>query len=113
LNSGDISEKDLVERYNIESVKTLKIDAEGHDKDILKTLTNTITQHKPVLITEIYNGLNPNEITDLLDTIHSLGYKAYDEEINHLDLNSLGKEIQSVLDINPNSGHNLVCIYGS
>jgi FkbM family methyltransferase len=105
----------FIQENNIEvgNISLIKIDAEGHDKDILKTLTNTITQHKPVLITEIYNGLNPNEITDLLDTIHSLGYKAYDEEINHLDLNSLGKEIQSVLDINPNSGHNLVCIYGS
>jgi hypothetical protein len=37
----------------------------------------------------------------------------FDEEINHLDLNNLGKEIKSVNDINPNSGHNLICIYGS
>ena len=65
------------------------------------------------MITEIYNGLNPNEITDLLDTIHSLGYKAYDEEINNLDLDNLGKEIKSISDINPNSGHNLICTYGS
>ena len=105
----------FIQENNIEvgNISLIKIDAEGHDKDILKTLTNTISTHKPVLITEIYNGLNPNEITDLLDTIHSLGYKAYDEEINHLDLNNLGKEIKSVLDINPNSGHNLICIYGS
>lgn len=102
----------FIQENNIEvgNISLIKIDAEGHDKDILKTLTNTIIIHKPVLITEIYNGLNPNEITDLLNTIHLLGYKAYDEEINNLDLDNLGKEIKSVLDINPNSGHNLICI---
>jgi FkbM family methyltransferase len=103
----------FIQENNIEigNISLIKIDAEGHDKDILKTIKNIISSHKPILITEIYNGLNPNEITDLLDTIHSLGYKAYDEEINHLDLNNLGKEIQSISDINPSSGHNLICVY--
>jgi FkbM family methyltransferase len=102
----------FIQENNIDvgDISLIKIDAEGHDKDILKTLTNIITKHKPILITEIYNGLNSNEITDLLGTIHSLGYKVYDEEINHLDIDNLGKEIKSVLDINPNSGHNLICI---
>jgi FkbM family methyltransferase len=104
--------ENFIQENNIEvgNISLIKIDAEGHDKDILKTLTNILTTHKPILITEIYNGLNPNEIDDLLNTIHSLGYKAYDEEINHLDLNNLGKEIKSVTDINPNSGHNLICV---
>lgn len=101
------------ENINLKDVSLIKIDAEGHDKDILKTLKSIISTHKPILITEIYNGLNSSEITDLLDTIHSLGYKAYDEEVNHLNLDSLGKEIKSVIDINPNSGHNLICVYDS
>jgi FkbM family methyltransferase len=104
-----IQENDI----EIGNISLIKIDAEGHDKDILKTLANILITHKPVLITEIYNGLNSNEIDDLLNTIHLLGYKAYDEEINHLDLTNLGKEIKSVTDINPNSGHNLICIYDS
>jgi len=94
----------------IGNISLIKIDAEGHDKDILKTIKNIISTHKPILITEIYDGLSPNEIIDLLDTIHSLGYKAYDEAINHLDLDNLGKEIKSIADININSGHNLICI---
>jgi len=102
----------FIEENEIEvgNISLIKIDAEGHDKDILKTLTNIMTTHNPILITEIYNGLNLNEINDLLDTIHFLGYKAYDEEINHLDIDNLGKEIKSISDINPNSGHNLICI---
>lgn len=94
-------------------ISLIKIDAEGHDKDILKTLTNTISKHKPVLITEIYNGLKSNEINDLLNTIHSLGYKAYDEEINKGNIENPGKEITSINDINLGSGHNLLCIYDS
>ena len=49
---------------------------------------------------------------DLLDTIHSLGYKAYDEEINKFDIDNLGKEIYSLSDINvkANLGHNLICV---
>lgn len=110
-----INFENFIQEHEIElgNVSLIKIDAEGHDKDILKTLKHTISTHKPVLITEIYDGLHLNEITDLLDTIHELGYKAYDEEINHLDLDNLGKEIKSVNDIKPGSGHNLVCIYDS
>ena len=92
-------------------VSMIKIDAEGHDKDILKTIKGLITKHKPILITEIYNGLTALEVTDLLDTIHSLGYKAYDEEVNRLDLDNLGSEIKSTQDIKPGSGHNLICIH--
>ena len=101
----------FIQENNIEvgNISLIKIDAEGHDKDILKTLVNVITTHKPVLITEIYNGLNLNEINDLLDTIHLLGYKAYDEKVNYLDIHNLGKEIKTATDINPNSGHNLIC----
>lgn len=103
----------FVEENNIDlsNLSLIKIDAEGHDKDILKTLKPIIEKCTPYLITEIYDGLSLNEITDLLDTIHSLGYKAYDENHNKCNLNNLGKEIKSSLDITPGSGHNLFCIY--
>jgi len=92
-------------------ISLIKVDAEGHDKDILKTLKSTIQTHKPVLITEIYNGLVFSEVEDLLNTIRSLGYKAYDEEANKLNLDNLGKEIKTATDIHPGSGHNLICVY--
>lgn len=98
-------------KIELGNVSLIKIDAEGHDKDILKTLSNLIKTHTPVLITEIYDGLNAFEITDLLETIKSLGYKAYDESVNQLDINNLGNPINSANDIKPGSGHNLICIY--
>ena len=104
----------FIKENNIEltNVSLIKIDAEGHDKDILKTLTDVILTHKPVLITEIYNGLNYLEMQDLLDTIHSLGYRAYDEEVNKFNIDNLGKEIRTISDINvkSNLGHNLICV---
>ena len=98
---------------NLNHLSLIKIDAEGHDKDILKAIAPIITEYKPYLITEIYNGLSAAEIEDLLSTIHSLGYRAYDEEVNNLDIDNLGMEIKSVSDIKPGSGHNLICVYDS
>lgn len=92
-------------------ISLVKIDAEGHDKDILKSIKPILQKHKPVLITEIYNGLSTDETAELLNTIYELGYKAYDENNNHLDITNLGPEIRTAKDIQQGSGHNLICIY--
>lgn len=101
------------EGIELGNVSLIKIDAEGHDKDILKTLKPIIEQHKPYLITEIYNGLDLSEIQQLLDVVHSYGYTIYDEDFNKCNIDNLGNKIVSTQDINPKSGHNLFCIYGS
>ena len=101
------------ENINIDDLSLVKIDAEGHDKDIIKSISPILLKYKPVLITEIYNGLDESEVVELLSAIHSVGYKAYDEKVNNLDIDNLGKEILSVSDINISSGHNLICIHDS
>lgn len=101
------------EKIDIKNLSLVKIDAEGHDKDIIKSIAPILSEYKPVLITEIYNGLDESEVQELLDAIHSVGYKAYDEKVNNLDIDNLGKEILSVSDINISSGHNLICIHDS
>jgi len=98
------------ENIDIQDLSLVKIDAEGHDKEIIKTIRPILESHRPVLITEIYNGLDKTEVQDLIDTIHSIGYKAYDEKNNNLNIDNLGKEITSYQDINIESGHNLICI---
>jgi FkbM family methyltransferase len=105
----------FVEENDIDlgNISLIKIDAEGHDKDILKTLKKTISEHKPVLITEIYTGSNKNEIAELMSVIHSMGYKIYDEDKNDADIDNLGEEVKTPNDINPRSGHNLICIHDS
>jgi FkbM family methyltransferase len=99
------------ENIDIQDLSLVKIDAEGHDKEIIKTIRPILEKYKPVLITEIYNGLDELEVQELIDVIHSIGYKAYDEKNNNLDIDNLGKEITSFKDINIDSGHNLICVY--
>lgn len=101
-----INENDI----KLNKISLIKIDAEGHDRFILKNIKNIIDRYSPVIITEIYNGLSLREMQDLLDTIHSLGYRAYDEKTNLLDIDNLGSEIKTINDINPQSGHNLICV---
>jgi len=100
------------EYINLKSkISLIKIDAEGHDSSILNSIKPIIDLHKPVVITEIYDGLSRNETEYLLRTIHNLGYKAYDERNNMLNLQNLGPEVRSVDDIKQGSGHNLICIH--
>lgn len=99
------------ENIDIQDLSLVKIDAEGHDKEIIKTIRPILEKYKPILITEIYNGLDELEVQELIDVIHSIGYKAYDEKNNNLDIDNLGKEITSFKDINIDSGHNLICVY--
>lgn len=107
-------EKFLKEQnFNISPLSLIKIDAEGHDRFILRTLSNLIEEEKPVIITEIYNGLFLDEIDDLISTLHSLGYRVYDESFSNGDIENLGEEIKSPSQINPHSGHNLICLYDS
>lgn len=101
------------ENLDIENLSLVKIDAEGHDKDIIKTLFPLFEKHKPVLITEIYNGLDRQEVQELIDVIHNIGYKAYDEKNNNLNIENLGNEITSYNQVNISSGHNLICVYDS
>lgn len=99
--------------FDLSTISLIKIDAEGHDKEIIKTISPILQQYKPTLITEIYNGLDVDEVKELIDVIHSVGYRAYDEKVNNLDIENLGKEINDANDIDISSGHNLICVYDS
>ena len=105
----------VLEEINLieQNISLIKIDTEGHDKDILRTIVKVIDKHKPVIITEAYTGLSHSELQDLLNVIGDIGYAAYDEDKNKLDLKNLGEQITSVqyfYNNNLNSGHNLVCV---
>lgn len=108
VNATDFLQENHPDLLN--NISLIKIDAEGHDKDIIPTLEPIISKCKPTLITELYDGLNSKEIDKLLSVIYDLGYKPYDERNGVFDINNLGKEIKNYKDISPKSGHNLICI---
>jgi len=67
--------KDLVERYNIESVKTLKIDAEGHDTIIVNNILEGEHNVYPETIIFEANELTPDQTRiDTINKAKSIGY---------------------------------------
>lgn len=58
-------------------LELLKVDAEGYDKEILKTLTKIITTYKPTIMAECYKKLTTQERLELFDVISNNGYDLY------------------------------------
>lgn len=55
----------------------IKVDAEGYDKEILKTLKGVITEFKPTLITECFGPSTAEEKQELYDLLIHLGYEVF------------------------------------
>lgn len=107
---------DFLKTYHSDDIKNIsliKIDAEGHDKEILKTLKSLFNDIHPIIITEMYAGLRPTEITDLIDTLHNLSYDIYDIGTANegLDKSKELKKINSISDLKVGSHGNLICFY--
>lgn len=76
---GKNIEKYLYENYSsdLARLQLLKIDAEGYDKEILKTLSHLLTDYKPNIMAECYKRLNQVEREELYDVISGYGYTLY------------------------------------
>ena len=70
----------LLENYKDElhRIKFIKTDAEGYDKEILKTLEPLIKQNKPVLMVESFKNSTKEEILDYYNVLKSFDYEIYD-----------------------------------
>lgn len=76
---GKNLEKYLFKNYSkqLEKLELIKIDAEGYDKEILKTIPDILKRYKPNLMVECYKRLDANERHELFDIIHDHGYNLY------------------------------------
>jgi len=61
----------------IADISLIKIDAEGYDKEIIKTISKIIRGQKPVLMVECYKKLNFDEREELFDVLEKLNYTLY------------------------------------
>jgi FkbM family methyltransferase len=52
----------------------VKVDAEGYDKEVLKSLKTILSEYKPVIISECNKNLTAEERADLFNVITTLGY---------------------------------------
>lgn len=64
-------------RADLERLSLIKVDAEGYDKEILKTLGEVLERYRPTLITECYRRLTEAERLDLFRVIEGRGYALF------------------------------------
>ena len=65
---------DLLANKNIGFIK---IDVEGHEKNVLKGSETLIKKNKPILLVEIEERHSKEKVEDTINFINNLGYKSY------------------------------------
>jgi FkbM family methyltransferase len=61
----------------LDKLDLIKIDAEGYDKEILKTIPKILETYKPNLMIECYKKLTPEERDELFNITAAYGYTLY------------------------------------
>ena len=69
----------LYERYQeaLKKLDLIKVDAEGYDKEILKTIPDILESYHPNLLVECYKRLNRAERDELFDVISQHDYELF------------------------------------
>ena len=72
-------EKYLAQHYpeRMARLKLIKIDTEGYDKEIIKSIYNLIESCKPIVITECFSKTTPDERFEHFTLLASKGYKLF------------------------------------
>ena len=58
-------------------LKLIKIDTEGYDKEIIKSISDLLAQYKPAVISECFGGNNAEEKYEQFQLLKDMGYKLY------------------------------------
>ena len=62
---------------SISKLKLIKIDTEGYDKEIIKSISHLLDKYKPVIITECFGKSNAEERFEQFELLKSKGYSLY------------------------------------
>ncbi|MEP7318747.1 MAG: FkbM family methyltransferase [Panacibacter sp.] len=71
---------DFVLEYNIRNIGAIKIDVEGHEKQVLQGILLTLEQQHPIILIEVIASqllLHNNTVEDIYQLLYSLGYKGF------------------------------------
>lgn len=66
---------DLIINLNLPRIDFMKIDVEGHEQEVLEGMIKILEKYRPVILCEIYGGVNSNENPD--HTVQYLISKRY------------------------------------
>lgn len=61
----------------LQHLQLIKVDAEGYDKEILKTIPGLIEKYRPAIMAECYKRLTQTEREELFDVITRFDYQLY------------------------------------
>ncbi len=69
----------LEEKYSnwLSKLSFIKIDTEGYDKEIIKSISGLISKYKPTLIAESFGKSSNEDKMELYEVIENLGYEIY------------------------------------
>ena len=77
-------------KSDLDKIKFIKIDAEGYDKEIIKTLSPVISNSHPVIMVEAFRNLSGEEVKDFYNTLNNLDYLIYDASPHNEKDNCVG-----------------------
>jgi FkbM family methyltransferase len=92
----DICNKYLSKK-EIENIGFIKIDTEGHDIEIIRTMCDFLSKNKPVLLTEWFFGYSANDSQKLFNAIAAAGYIPHNPKT--MEPASLDNHIEDLLCI--------------
>lgn len=72
INLKCFLEKNYADKIN--KLSFIKIDTEGYDKEIIKSISALISQYKPVIVAESFKKASDEEKMELFDVIEKHGY---------------------------------------
>jgi len=77
--TGKNMENYLRQNYanDLKRLTFIKIDAEGYDKEIIKTITGLIQEFRPILVTECFGPSTAAEKKELHELLTGLNYDVY------------------------------------
>jgi FkbM family methyltransferase len=77
--TGKNLERYINENYSkfLPNLQLIKTDAEGYDKEILKTLQTYFKKYRPAVISECFSQLKPSERYELFDIFDQNNYDVY------------------------------------
>lgn len=81
----------------LDKCSLVKIDAEGYDKEILKTIPEILNNYRPALMVECYKKLIQSERDELFDVLDEYGYDLF-----HLDDFEAKSELKQIHKSNMN-----------
>lgn len=79
--------KFLEENYSqwLNKLTFIKVDTEGYDKEILKSIADLISKYRPVIVAECFGRLTNEDKMELFEVLEKLGYDihyVYEHDIN-------------------------------